>query len=521
MTSALFVEMRIRILLGLALCAIGAASAQTTNLPTNTRLLSLRNCIDLALSRNLDLRIEHLTVELAGDALSSAYGVYSPNFTFDATHSYESDLGDFDAKKFNPYFPAEITTDKLGTDLSGKVPFGFSYDFSGAVRKNEAITDFSSDPADAVYFPGGIRSTNDHDAVVGLNMRQHLLKDFWIDSDREVLLARRSDLKISQQALRFQIMTTLLAVELSYYDLIGAREEIQVQEKSLELRRQFVAETQRRVQVGDLPPLDDAQAETQLQNTLTQLAAAREVFCASQNHLIGLLTDDFKEWADAELQPSDALQALPPAVNRSDSFQSALSKRPDLIEARLAVEKNGATVKFRLNQIFPSLDLVGGYGGLGSETSSGGDALNDAFATHNPIYTYGMVVSFPLDNASARGNYRASKAASQIAELQLKKAEQDVLLQVADFFSSIEFRFSQVASTHQARTYAEAALDAETKKFQNGFSTSFLVLQFQETVTSARTAEIRAQIDYNKALAQLAFADGTILERDHLSLELR
>jgi len=178
-------------------------------------------------------------------------------------------------------------------------------------------------------------------------------------------------------------------------------------------------------------------------------------------------------------------------------------------------------VKFRLNQLFPSLDVVGGYGGLGNEPSSGGDAFNDAFATQNPIYSYGMVVSFPLDNASARGDYRASKAAKQIAELQLKKAEQDILLQVADFVSSIEFRFSQVASTHQARIYAEAALAAETKKFQNGLTTSFMVLQFQETLTTARTSEVRAQVDYNKALAQLAFAEGTILEKHHLSLEVK
>ncbi len=100
--------MRCRILLGLFFCAIAVASAQTTNSPANSRPISLRNCIDLALTRNLDLQIKHLTVEMAGAALSSAYGVYSPNFTFDALHSYESDLGSFDDKKFNPYFPPKL-----------------------------------------------------------------------------------------------------------------------------------------------------------------------------------------------------------------------------------------------------------------------------------------------------------------------------------------------------------------------------------------------------------------------------
>jgi outer membrane protein TolC len=105
--------------------------------------------------------------------------------------------------------------------------------------------------------------------------------------------------------------------------------------------------------------------------------------------------------------------------------------------------------------------------------------------------------------------------------LQLKKAEQDVLLQVADFVTGVDFSFSQVGSTQQARTYAEAALNAETKKFQNGFATSFEVLQSQEILTAARSAEIQAKVDYNKALAQLAFADGTILDKDHLGLKFQ
>src|ERR1035441_8467845 len=322
--------MHIRILLGLILGAAVAASAQTTNSPAHQRALSLRECIDFALSRNLDLQIEHLTVEMAGDVLSSAHGVYSPNLTIGATHSYVTDLGAYDERKFNSYFPAEITSDELGTDLSGKVPFGFNYDFSSALRKSEAFTDFRSVPEDATSYPGGIRSTNGHDAVVDLTMRQHLLKDFWIDSDREVLLARHADLKISQQALRFQIMTTLLAVELNYYDLIAAREEIRVQEKALELRRQFVADTKRLIELGKSPALDSAQAETQLQNTLTALAAAREVFSACQNSLIGLLTDDFKAWAADDMQPTDTLKSLPVEVSRQNSFQSALSSRPDL-----------------------------------------------------------------------------------------------------------------------------------------------------------------------------------------------
>jgi len=517
--------MRIRILLGLALCAT-AVSAQTTNPPAQTRSLSLRECLDLALSHNLHLRIEHLQYDIAGDMLSGAYGVYSPTYTFNASHSFDSILGDPDPRKFNPYFPVDLTTENMGSSLSGSAPFGFSYDLNGFVRKSEANTDFASDPEDAANFPGGVRSTNYYNAGGGLTMRQHFLRDFWIDSDREVILTRRTDLKISEQALRFEIMTTLLGVELAYNDLIDAREEITVQEEALKLRQQFAAETKRRVQVGDLPPLDDAQAQTQLQNTLTALAAARETYAARQSALMGLLTDNYREWASVEVQATDPLKAVPVEINRWRSFDLALTNRPDLIEARLAVQKTGAMVKYRLNQLFPTLDMVGGYGGSSNPTDSSpflSDvfAFRTAFSFHNPEYSYGVVVSFPLDNITERGNYRASKSAKKIAELELKSAEQAVLLQVGDYVTRAEARHSQVTSTRQARVYAEQALESESKKFQNGFATSFEVLQFQQILTEARTAEIRAEVDYNKILAQLAFAEGTILDRNHLSLDVK
>jgi outer membrane protein TolC len=516
--------MRVRTLLALILCAVAAAYSQTTNPPANTRSLSMRECLDLALTHNLHVQIEHLTLSISDDALRSAYGVYSPIYTFQASHSFESTVENFDPLKFNPYFPSDVTTEKFGSQLSGSAPFGFSYELGGFVHKNESTTDFTSDPGDAAFFPDGIRRTNNYNAGGGLTMRQHLLKDFWIDSNQEVIITRRTDLKISQQALRFEIMTTLLAVELAYQDLIDAREEIVVQEEALKLRRQFVAETQRRVQVGDLPPLEDTQALAQLQNTLTALAAARQVFATRQNTLVGLLTDNFRAWADLDVQPADSLQALPAEVNRSRSFQCALTNRPDLIEARLAVQKAGVMVKFRRNQLFPTLDMVGGYGGTDNPSGSGtliSDvfAFRTAFSFANPEYSYGVVVSFPLDNIAERGNYRASKASKKIAELQLQKAEQDVLLQVADFVNRVESTFSQVGSTHQARIYAEEALNSETRKFQAGFATSFEVLQFQEILTAARTGEIRAEVEYNKVLAQLAFAEGTILQRHHLTVE--
>lgn len=511
--------MRLQILLALALCTGTIAFGQITNtLPP--RPLTMQECIDMALTKNLDLQIAHLSPEIARYNLNSARGAYDPTLSIQAEKRVISGQEDFDARKVNDYLPYEESFEKIGPDLSGRLPYGLSYDFDLLTGRRRAITDLRPNPDAAADFASGIRDTNNHYATAGVSVTQHLLKDFWIDPYQEKLLFRKSDLKISHEALRLEIMKTVLAVELQFYDLLAAREKIAVGEKALELKQQFLAETRRRVDVGDLPPLDGEQAQSQYQNTLTILTAARETLVEQRHNLAALLTDDFIKWTTVDVEAAGELTAIKEEPDRSEAFQHALKNRPDLIAARLAVEKSNVAVRFQKNQLFPSVDFTGSYGATSVESDSG-SAISDALRFHGPDYSYGIVVSVPLGNITARNDYKAMQASKKVAELQLKKAEQDVLLQVAVAISRIQSRFAQIDSTRQARVYAERALGAEQKKLQNGLTTSFVVLQLQEALTGARMAELDALADYNKVVAQFAFADGSILERRHLAIEVK
>jgi outer membrane protein len=509
--------MRVLFVAALLLSGSLAAPAQTTPL-SNLRKVSLQECIDSALRNNLDVQIQQVSSEIFRYDYQGAYGAYSPVLSLEARRNFVSQPGDFDPQKFNPDFPYEMTTDTASTTIGGILPYGLSYDLSALAGEKKAITDFRSSPDDALLFPKGLRDTNNYFAETYATARQHLLKDFWIDQHQLNLIVSRKNLQVSQQALRFQIMRTVFAVEIAYYDLAALKETIRVQERAVELKRQLVSEIHRRVQVGDLPGLDAEQAETELENSLTALLSAREEFTSQQNVLKRLLTDDFLQLAEVDIEPADGLTAVPPKVNRSESFQRALKNRPDLIEARLEVEKSQSLVRFRMNQLFPALDLIGRYGGQAVATSPS-TAMNDAINFRDPLYYYGAVVSLPLSNVKERNSYRTSKAQKQLAELELKKAEQAVLVQVADWANRVESRFAQVSSTRRARSFAESALVSEQRKLQNGLSTSFFVLQIQATLTQAQSSELRALADYNKALAQLAFSEGSTLANHRLVLE--
>jgi len=510
-----------RILLALTLGWAAIVPAGGAPAVPQTRFLTLRDCVDLALTRNLDIRISRLGSEIAAYSLTGAYGPYVPVFSVRARHDFVSQPANFDPQKFNLDQPYELNADEIGASLAGRLPTGLSYDFSGYTREDNARTDFSSRPLDAQFFPpDGIRRTNNYFSEVRIDLQQHLLKDFWIDAERETIQVRKKELKMSEEAFRFQIMKTILAVELTYYDLIAARETVKVQQKALELREKFVKETARRVELGDLPPLENEQAQAELEATRTDLSEALDSADTEANALKALISDDFSAWENVDLVPADTLAVIPSELDRARSVQNALRTRPDLKEARLAVQQRAVVVSYRRNQLLPSLDVVGRYGGLAVDPMPG-DSIDNAFSFGNVEYFYGAVVSLPLSLVAERGNYRASQAAKEMSELQLKKAEQAVLWEVVNLIGRAQTRLDQVNSTRKGRGYAERALDAEEKKLENGLSTTFVVLRLQRSLIRAQTAEVKALADYSKVLAQLSFADGTLLEKTHLEVEVK
>jgi outer membrane protein TolC len=197
-----------------------------------------------------------------------------------------------------------------------------------------------------------------------------------------------------------------------------------------------------------------------------------------------------------------------------------LTLRPDFLQEQLDLERLGFILKFNRNQLYPQLDLIGSYGFSGAQREYGG-VFGDIRRGNSPFYSYGAVLTVPLGNKTARSNYKISKAEQQQALVRLQKLEQSIMLQIEDAVNLAKTNFERVGTTREARLFAEAALQAEQTKLENGKSTSFFVLQLQRDLTAARSAEIQALADYNRALAQLALREGSVFERNNLHVETK
>ncbi len=531
----------LRILLVLAGAAVTALAQ--TNTSANVRQLSLQDCIQLALQHNLDLQIDRYGPLASLYGLQGIYGAYDPTLTLSGEHDHNESGSQLVTGGL--IIPGSVSdSDRFGGGLSGLLPWGLTYNLSaGSSDTYGSNPSFLPDPTRPLFYQTNtvydVRTgqpistvTTNFDTRLGrspfeistasagmITVSQPLLKNFWIDSTRLNIRVAKNRLKYSELTLKLQIMQTITTLEQAYYDLIYNRENVVVQQKALELAERTVVESKKKVEVGTLAPLDLQSAEAQAEATRAALIAAKASWGTQQRLVKQLITDKYLEWAATVLEPSGQLTAPRPILNLQDSWGRGLGQRPDLLQAKLDVEKAGIQLKFDHNQLFPELDVSGSYGYNGSGKEFSG-ALYDLQQADRPFYSFGGKLTLPLSRTSARNAYKADKATLQQVVLTLKKLEETIMIQIDNDIGTVRANFDQVQATRAAREYQEAALDAEQKKLESGKSTTYNVLLVQRDLTAARGSEIQALDTYNKSLVQLSLDEGSTLERLGITLQV-
>jgi outer membrane protein len=509
------------LMLAVSFCC--TAGAQSSLSATNTRSLSLEEGIRLALEKNLDLQIAKVDVRGARAALLGANAYYEPVFETLAQYSTSAEAsGSVDPNTGLPEPPGDRSTHLLSSGIVGALPWGMQYDIGGDLnyftRDNARVviigTNVNGDPIIRIDRSRPGQYTLD----TGIRVTQPLLRDLWTDAGRTQIKLSRADIRISEMTLRQRIHEVVRDVMLDYYELVFARENVVVKEKALELAQRLASENRKRVEVGTLAPLDEKQAEAQSATARADLILALQLLGTQENLLIKRITDNYEQWQGLRVVPTENLVAVPQSYDLSGSWVSALTFRPDFNAMKEELERQGLTVRLAYNQLFPRLDLVGSYGRQGVDNNFS-PALNQVREDLLPRWSVGAVLSVPLGNRGARGSYGQATALRDRLGLQVKQLHQNILVEVEDAVGTAQGSFQRVTATREARLAAEAAYDAEVKKLENGKSTSFNVLSLQNDLTTARSQEIRALADYNKALAELYYFEGTILEKHRITVE--
>jgi outer membrane protein TolC len=137
-----------------------------------------------------------------------------------------------------------------------------------------------------------------------------------------------------------------------------------------------------------------------------------------------------------------------------------------------------------------------------------------SFRTRN--ITVGLAIQFPFRNRTAEAELAGARIQQNQLDASMRSQEQIIEVDVRNAAQAVETARARVLSAREARANAEQQLEGEQRLYQVGRSTTFLLFQRENALTNARNAELRAETDYNKALADLQRATSTTLRANNI-----
>ena len=500
---------------------VSALPTQVENLPLgdgDVLKLDLIGAYQLALARNLNLHVGRYDIAIADANLRGSGGIFDPvlwgNLNFDSTKTPTSTL-------LEGANVAVSQTMQFGLGVNQLLPSGTELSASWSSLRGKTNSEF--------FF-----LNPRWDASLSLELTQPLLNGFGTIANRASIIIAENLRNQTAVGFEVQIIQLLAEVEQAYWELVATRRAIEVGEQSLELAKTLLEETRQRIEVGTSAPIDQVQSEATVATRQQELIYAYNAASNAEDNLKGLLGfDQPHEW-QVRLEATDSFDIDRFLPDLEESIETALHKRPAIIQQELEIERLETNVKVARNSALPRLDLTGSYGWGGVSGTSTiddpdtgepvtirqgwGDAAQQVFNFDYPRWTVGLSYSVPAGNHRAKEQLAATRYQRDRSAAQLAALKQEIISQVRFSVRALEDGAAAIDAAVASRRLAARNLEAEETKFDNGLSTNFQVSEIQRALADAQLAEIRARVAYRQALAAYYASTGTFLEAKHVEI---
>jgi outer membrane protein len=479
--------------------AIGAAT------PGPSLELSLDDATARALERNLDIAVERLNPQLQEYNLARLRAAYRPIATSVIGHRA---VVQPPTNQLNGGLIVQNDASTYNGGIVQALPWGggdFAFQFNNQKQvTNNLFANFNP------TFTSNFSAT----------LTQPLLRGFTIDGTRQQLRVTAINRDISEIQVRGTVATTVANVRNAYWELVFAMQAVDVARGSLELADKLVEDNRARVEVGTMAPLDVVQAEAEAATRRQALAQADATLGTAQLTLKRLIVSGTEDplWR-ATIAPIDRPEFRPEPLDVEGAVRKAFAGRTDLEQARKTIDSNDVTIRFLRNQTLPAVDMVANYGaqglggtqfirqgaGLGSTvigTIPGGysNAWSTLTSRDYPNWNVQVNVSYPLGGSAQDAQYARARIQRNQSAAQLRALELQVATEVTNAALQVDSSLKRYEASVVARELAQTRLSAEQSRFEVGLSTNFFVVQAQRDLATAQNTELRALLDYRRAL---------------------
>jgi len=476
--------------------------------------LSLRSYLQLVLANNVDIDIQRLAVEINRNAITRAYAPFDPAFNGQFTSTRQ-------ITQSTSTLEGSATLNQLTQ------PFAFSYvqtlenglQYTAGFNANKTSTNNSNN-----FFNPALNS-NMSAAVI-----MPLLRNRGKEINRLPITIARSRLRIGNENFLNTLLTLISNAENAYWDLLGGRETLRVQEKALELSAEALKRSKKELELGAISPLDIYQPEANYASAEIQVLQARyrlQQFEDSLRRQMGADLDaKYRNMpivlTETPLPPNDDKE-----IDREAAVTKAIRLRPDLRATTERIAQDDLVLKQASNALLPDISLRANYASTGRggdffprngntvlPVIRGGfmDALDQMFAFNYPIYGFGLQMRLPIRDRRAAADFADAVITKRQDVLSRRSLEQTIRQQVLNAASQVESSKASVKLAAVARDLAQKQLDAEQKKYDLGTSVIFFVLDAQTRLVNAEAQLVNTMIQYRRNLINLLRVTGDLLE---------
>lgn len=369
---------------------------------------------------------------------------------------------------------------------------------------------------------------------------QNLLNGFGRAVIGRSIRVSKNNEKVSDLQFRQQLITTISAVLNLYWDLVSFNEDLKARKDELATAQALFEDNKKQVQIGTLAPIEVTRAEAQVYASQQDLLIAQTNLLQQETVLKNALSRNgvaSPTIAEVHIVPLDTIEVPPKDELKpiEELVREALNNRVEIAQDKINIDSNKINLVGIKNGLRPSLQvfaeltnngltgssnyllpgeitadpyLIGGYGNL----------LGQIFRRNFPSYSAGLSLSIPLRNRAAQSDYVTSALELRQNELVLQKAINQVRVDVQNAVVGLRQARVRYDSSVKARILQQQTLDADKKKYTLGATTVFQVVQDQQTLAAAESAETQSLANYSHARIAFDQALGTTLDVNHISI---
>lgn len=494
--------------------------------------LSLEQALKTSLERNLDIQMERLNVDTRKLDIDQTRTRFEPKVT-SSLRTEESKSPVNNSNEGEAGSSVTNTSSSLGGELSKAEWWGFGWSLSA----NNILRD-----SNATNSLGQSYSSS-----LDLGFRQELLKGFSLDKevmlyDRYVALANSASARVD---LENRMISILQETENAYWELVLAREQLEVNKASLDLALKFLEQNKTKVQVGTLPPIDLVTAEAQVANREREIVNAENSVMSAEDALKKIMNLPVERWSD-HIIPSDRIQIDSLSTSFEQDLETALAHRPEMLKDEQALRTAMLELKIKENDLLPTLTFSGEYGfngssqpramlvpeidrttglptgdytQLGFTDTSLRDALSDLLIRDKPGWSASLQMTWYPFNKAAKVNRAKADVALRQQQLRHEQTRITIVEDVRSAVRQIQANLKGIQASEKSVKFSRENLKATEQKFQNGLTTNYEVAEKQKDLVQDETNLIQTKINYVKSVTNYYRALGKLLEKRNIIVQ--